>query len=271
MPKGVGGTPPQVSSSISWEKVGVLRLGCPASPHQPSPHSTMPSWDYGDRDAGREPCPDRIVEDLGGAFGMGCVGGFIWHMVKGARNSPKGERMHGALYSAKARSPILGGNFAVWGGTFSTFDCSLQYIRKKDDHWNAIASGFCTGGVLASRGGWKAASRNAVIGGGLLAIIEGVAALIMRSTSQTPREMAQMQIEQEEQMREYEAKQARGEAAGGWTGFWDWMKNPEPERAPVTKSTPSEFVSEEELRKLEASGSSPTTWGSSSSSSAPPQ
>ena len=35
-----------------------------------------------DRDAGREPCPDRIVEDLGGAFGMGCVGGFIWHFVK---------------------------------------------------------------------------------------------------------------------------------------------------------------------------------------------
>lgn len=35
-----------------------------------------------DRDAGREPCPDRIVEDLGGAFGMGCIGGFIWHFVK---------------------------------------------------------------------------------------------------------------------------------------------------------------------------------------------
>ena len=35
-----------------------------------------------DRDVGREPCPDRIVEDLGGAFGMGCIGGFIWHYIK---------------------------------------------------------------------------------------------------------------------------------------------------------------------------------------------
>jgi len=92
-------------------------------------------WDTSDRDAGREPCPDRIVEDLGGAFGMGAVGGFIWHFVKGARNSPAGDRFQGALYSARNRAPILGGNFAVWGGTFSSFDCSLQYIRRRDDHW----------------------------------------------------------------------------------------------------------------------------------------
>jgi len=56
-----------------------------------------------DRDAGREPCPDRIVEDLGSAFGMGCIGGFIWHFVKGYRNSPKGERLGGAMFSAKTR------------------------------------------------------------------------------------------------------------------------------------------------------------------------
>merc|ERR1711865_892741 len=101
-------------------------------------------------------------------------------------------------------APILGGNFAVWGGTFATFDCSLQYVRRRDDHWNAIASGFLTGGVLAARGGWKAASRNAVIGGVLLSIIEGVAALIMRSTSQTPRDMALQQIDQEKQMMDFQ-------------------------------------------------------------------
>ncbi|CAE7694349.1 TIM17 [Symbiodinium sp. CCMP2592] len=128
--------------------------------------------------------------------------GFIWHFVKGARNSPQGDRMQGALYSARSRAPILGGNFAVWGGTFSSFDCSLQYVRRQDDHWNAIASGFLTGGVLAARGGWKAASRNAVIGGVLLAIIEGVAALLMRSLSKTPREQAIEAMEQERQMKE---------------------------------------------------------------------
>ena len=52
----------------------------------------------------------------------------------------------------KARSPVLGGNFAVWGGLFSTFDCALKGIRQKEDPWNVIASGFLTGGVLAARG-----------------------------------------------------------------------------------------------------------------------
>lgn len=161
------------------------------------------TWENNDRDMSREPCPDRIVDDIGGAFGMGSVGGFLWHFVKGARHTPRGERFHGGLFSAKSRAPILGGNFAVWGGTFSTFDCSLQYIRRRDDHWNAIASGFITGGVLAMRGGWRAASRNAVVGGVLLAIIEGVAALIVRSTSQTPREQTAQLLKQEEDMRKY--------------------------------------------------------------------
>merc|ERR1719321_1774595 len=89
---------------------------------------------------------------------MGAIGGFLWHFVKGARNSPQGDRLQTALYNARNRAPILGGNFAVWGGTFSSFDCTLQYIRRRDDHWNAIASGFLTGGVLASRAGGSAAS-----------------------------------------------------------------------------------------------------------------
>eukprot|EP00811_Abedinium_folium_P006292 NODE_15791_length_1030_cov_5.820598.p1 GENE.NODE_15791_length_1030_cov_5.820598~~NODE_15791_length_1030_cov_5.820598.p1 ORF type:complete len:164 (-),score=50.31 NODE_15791_length_1030_cov_5.820598:434-925(-) len=154
-------------------------------------------WDTQDRDAGREPCPDRIVEDMGGAYGMGAVGGFFWHFVKGARNSPSGDRLTGALYHVRTRAPILGGNFAVWGGTFSSFDCALQFARRRDDHWNAIASGFLTGGVLASRGGWKAAGKNAVVGGVLLAIIEGMAAMLTRYTTKSPREMALEQMEQE--------------------------------------------------------------------------
>eukprot|EP00920_Eleutheroschizon_duboscqi_P036908 GHVT01088570.1.p2 GENE.GHVT01088570.1~~GHVT01088570.1.p2 ORF type:complete len:150 (+),score=19.29 GHVT01088570.1:715-1164(+) len=127
-----------------------------------------------ERDLSREPCPDRIVEDLGGAFGMGCVGGFLWHFAKGWRNSPRYEKLGGGLFSAKTRAPILGGNFAVWGGTFSCFDCTFQHLRGTEDHWNAVASGFCTGGVLALRGGARSALKNAVIGGVLLGIIEAV-------------------------------------------------------------------------------------------------
>ena len=51
----------------------------------------------GSVDHGREPCPDRILDDIGGAFGMGAVGGGIWHLIKGAKNSPSGARTRGGI------------------------------------------------------------------------------------------------------------------------------------------------------------------------------
>ncbi|XP_004685318.1 PREDICTED: mitochondrial import inner membrane translocase subunit Tim17-A [Condylura cristata] len=36
----------------------------------------------------REPCPWRIVDDCGGAFTMGTIGGGIFQAIKGFRNSP---------------------------------------------------------------------------------------------------------------------------------------------------------------------------------------
>lgn len=51
---------------------------------------------------------------------MGAIGGSVWHGIKGFRNSPYGERRIGALTAIKARAPVLGGNFGVWGGLFST-------------------------------------------------------------------------------------------------------------------------------------------------------
>ena len=68
---------------------------------------------------------------------MGGIGGAIWHGVKGFRNSPKGERRLGALTAIKARAPVLGGNFGVWGGLFSSFDCAVKGVRKKEDPYNA--------------------------------------------------------------------------------------------------------------------------------------
>ena len=51
----------------------------------------------GSVDHGREPCPDRILDDIGGAFGMGAVGGGIWHLIKGVKNSPSGARTRGGI------------------------------------------------------------------------------------------------------------------------------------------------------------------------------
>jgi hypothetical protein len=38
----------------------------------------------------REPCPWRIVDDCGGAFTMGCIGGAVFQSIKGFRNAPSG-------------------------------------------------------------------------------------------------------------------------------------------------------------------------------------
>jgi len=143
--------------------------------------------------ADREPCPWRIVDDVGGAFSMGAVGGGIFHTVKGSLNAPTNSRMIGSLNAMTARGPVLGGQFAVWGGLFACCDCTLTAIRQKEDPWNSIISGAATGGILAARAGPKAVTQAAVVGGVLLALIEGAGIMITKWMSpalQTPEEMA---------------------------------------------------------------------------------
>jgi len=138
------------------------------------------------------PCPHRIIDDMGSAFAMGCIGGGIWHGIKGYRNAPRGLRMrsYGSLRAIQSRSPVLGGNFAVWGLSFSCFDCIFSTARKKDDPLNAIMAGTCTGGVLAWRAGWRSAARNAVVGGVLLALIEGLGIALGKMFAPQDQQMA---------------------------------------------------------------------------------
>ncbi|XP_017003995.2 probable mitochondrial import inner membrane translocase subunit Tim17 1 [Drosophila takahashii] len=130
----------------------------------------------------REPCPHRIVDDCGGAFAMGCIGGGVFQGLKGFRNAPQGfgRRVAGGVAAMKAKSPVIAGNFAAWGAVFSICDCSLVQLRKKEDPWNSIISGAVTGGVLASRNGVAAMAGSAIIGGVLLSMIEGVGILFTR-------------------------------------------------------------------------------------------
>ena len=86
---------------------------------------------------------------------MGGVGGGLWHLFRGMKNSPSGARFRGGievsinnnqteysigrfdsknvflLQSIRREAPRIGGSFAVWGGLFSTFDCTLVALRKK--------------------------------------------------------------------------------------------------------------------------------------------
>uniref|UniRef100_A0A481A0U7 Mitochondrial import inner membrane translocase subunit TIM17 n=1 Tax=Sus scrofa TaxID=9823 RepID=A0A481A0U7_PIG len=133
----------------------------------------------------REPCPWRIVDDCGGAFTMGTIGGGIFQAIKGFRNSPVGvnHRLRGSLTAIKTRAPQLGGSFAVWGGLFSTIDCGMAQVRGKEDPWNSITSGALTGAILAARNGPVAMVGSAAMGGILLALIEGAGILLTRFAS----------------------------------------------------------------------------------------
>lgn len=133
--------------------------------------------------ADREPCPWRIVDDVGGAYSMGAIGGGIFHAIKGSWNAPKGGKMIGSMTALSARGPVLGGQFAVWGGLFACCDCSLTAIRQKEDPWNSIISGAATGGVLAARAGPRVMGQSALVGGVLLALIEGMGIMFTKMTS----------------------------------------------------------------------------------------
>ena len=135
-------------------------------------------------DHSRDPCPYNIVSDVGVGFCMGAIGGTLWHGFKGFRNSPRGERWSGSLTSIKARAPIIGGNFAVWSGLFNAVDCAIAGVREKEDGWNPIIAGASTGAILAGRSGPKAMMVSAIFGGCILAVMEGVGALINRMNSE---------------------------------------------------------------------------------------
>ncbi|XP_072972256.1 mitochondrial import inner membrane translocase subunit TIM17-1 [Typha angustifolia] len=137
----------------------------------------------GTPETSREPCPDRILDDVGGAFGMGAVGGSAFHFIKGLYNSPNGERLAGGAQAVRMNAPRVGGSFAVWGGLFSAFDCSMVYLRQKEDPWNSILAGAATGGFLQMRQGAGPAARSALFGGVLLALIEGAGIMLNRFLS----------------------------------------------------------------------------------------
>jgi len=201
-------------------------------------------------DTNREPCPDRIVDgappvtcfvccdlqpanqgvarlDAGGAFAMGALGGSVWFGAKGWYNAPKGQKFSMTADAMRARAPSMGGGFAMWGGLFSTFDCTLQAIRRRDDPINAIVSGGITGGVLAARGGPRAAGKSAAVGAALLAIIEGVGIMGTKLMSDPniaggalSREMMKDQLQQQQQMALDQAR-ANNEKDDTKSGWWN--------------------------------------------------
>ena len=60
--------------------------------------------------------PTLCADDIGGAFGMGALGGGLWHTYRGLKNSPKGYKIAGTLEVrgvAAARALAGGGGVAL--------------------------------------------------------------------------------------------------------------------------------------------------------------
>jgi len=112
----------------------------------------------------------------------------------------------------------------MWGGCFSSCDCLMIWLRGKDDPLNACVAGFVTGGVLAARSGASNAFKNAVIGGGILCLIEGVSvvlqAVMMKKQQMMMESMQKMELEkmrqaQSQNKNPWEADFDEREATGG--------------------------------------------------------
>ncbi|EGC34304.1 hypothetical protein DICPUDRAFT_153513 [Dictyostelium purpureum] len=156
------------------------------------------------------PCPDKIWQDAGGAFGIGYVLMGTINLITGLRRSPKGLKLEFTARKMRSKTPKFGGNFAIWGTLFSGIDCSLAYIRKKEDTVNPIAAGALTGAILAARGGWKASTQAAAFGGVFIGLIEAFQHMMQRKMQQQHEEQQRAMIE--ERKKYEEEKKAREES-----------------------------------------------------------
>ena len=77
-------------------------------------------------------------------------------------------------------------SFAAWGLLFAGFDCSLAWVRRREDPYNSIASGFLTGATLALRSGLRMAAISGTMGALFLTIIEGLSAVLTNKLAAPP-------------------------------------------------------------------------------------
>ncbi|KAL3623693.1 hypothetical protein CASFOL_032509 [Castilleja foliolosa] len=127
--------------------------------------------------------PGHILDNIGRSFGIGAVGGSAFHFLKGVHSSPKGARLVGGSEAVRMNAPRIGGSFAVGAGLFSTFNCSMVYLRQKEDHWNSIIAAAATGGFLQIRRGMGPASRSALFSGALWALLVGEGIMLKKVMS----------------------------------------------------------------------------------------
>ena len=118
---------------------------------------------------------------------MGAVGGGAVNLVKGFYNSPKGYRFPGGLEAIRREAPKIGGSFAVWGGLFSAFDCTLVAIRRR----RTPGTRSCPARCCCATASPPPADPPRLAG---LAVIEGISIMLTRVTAPQPPQPAMIDV-----------------------------------------------------------------------------
>merc|ERR1712224_856431 len=142
----------------------------------------------------RQPCPERIIDMAGFAFGVGRCGGFCMTFARSLRHYPKGHRISGAFAAASTRAPQLASTFALWSGLFHTFECAISQRHRDPDGTrtltDAAACGFLTGGLLELRKGPRAAAVSACMCAFFVAVVDAATGNVARSHSVSQQQAA---------------------------------------------------------------------------------
>eukprot|EP01134_Creolimax_fragrantissima_P007663 CFRG7663T1 len=103
-----------------------------------------------------ESCPFRMAISTVGGYGFGAILGLIGGSMEPI-DPDKKQTTRMVLKDMGTRSHAMGKNLAMVGVIFAGSECVIESYRAKSDHWNGIASGCTTGGVLGFRAGPQAA------------------------------------------------------------------------------------------------------------------
>ncbi|KAG9448911.1 hypothetical protein H6P81_008876 [Aristolochia fimbriata] len=112
---------------------------------------------------------DQILYDTGFFFTTGVVGSSTWNFLKGVCNSPRGMRLVGGSQAVRMNALRSGGSMAVFGCLVNASECSMAYIRQKEDPWNSIIGNAAICGFHLPTEGFPAVTVAAALGAALTA------------------------------------------------------------------------------------------------------
>ncbi|KAL6843934.1 hypothetical protein ACP4OV_026505 [Aristida adscensionis] len=116
----------------------------------------------------------RLIEDVGELILVGVAGGSAFHFVRGFRNSPNGCRLVGGAHAVRTNAPRFGGVCAAYSAVFCGFERAMSLARQREDHWNSIAAGAASSGLISVRRGLSAVACSALYRGTIFAVGAGV-------------------------------------------------------------------------------------------------